>query len=245
MNLFKIVLAVLFPNKCLGCGEILNEGEFLCEYCHAMIERTAKDKLCLKCGLPKKKCDCSKYIFRFDRTVAPFYYNGIAKRIMYRFKFRHKEYASLFFAQQMALCVKQNYSDIEFSAVTYVPMLKRSELKRGYNQSKLLARDLAVILNLPLSEDLLGVKPKKHTQHKLPLSKRFENVKNKYFCNYSVQGKKILLVDDIKTTGATLDECAKQLLRSGADRVYCVTGLITNTKDAKKKNPIQKSGLEF
>lgn len=233
MNLFKIMISALFPNVCLGCGEVLDEGEFLCDYCYEMLSRTTKDKLCLKCGLPKKDCECSRFIFRFNGCVAPFYYSGVARRVMYAFKFRRKEYISKFFAEQMALSVKQHYLDINFDGITYVPMLKKFERRRGYNQSKVLALEISKILKLPVYEDLLGVKPKKYVQHNLPYRMRFENVKEKYYCNYEVNDRNILLIDDIKTSGATIDECSKQLLRYGANSVYSVTGLITYNKDKK------------
>ena len=237
MNFYKTIISALYPNTCVGCSEILKDEEQLCDYCYEMIERTSKDKLCLKCGLPKKDCDCSRFIFRFDGCVAPFYYKGIAKRIMYGFKFRRKEYLADFFAQQMALCVKQNYLDIRFDGISYVPMLKKSKIRRGYNQSRVLALKLSKIIDIPVYENLLGLKNKKYIQHKLPYKMRFDNVNEKYFCKYNILGKNILLVDDIKTSGATLDECSKQLLRSGANRVYCVTALITyNRKKKGNKN---------
>lgn len=235
MNIFKVVITALFPNTCAGCGAVLSEEEFLCDYCYEMLDRTAKDKLCFKCGLPKKKCDCSKYIFRFDGCTAPFYNNGTARKAMYAFKFRRKERFGEFFARQMALCVKQAFCDVKFDIIGYVPMLKRNEHRRGYNQSKVLARALSEILGIPVAENLLGCKGKEYTQHELPHKMRFNNVKDRYYCNFSVNGKNILLVDDIKTTGATLDECAKQLLKSGADRVYCVTGLITKHDNKRKE----------
>lgn len=233
MKLFKIILETFYPNTCLGCSKIIESGDFLCDYCYNTIERTAVDKLCLRCGLPKKNCDCSKYIFCFNGCIAPFYYSGIAKKMMYRFKFRRKEYIADFFAQQMALSIKQNFSDINFDTVVYVPMNKFRELRRGYNQSEVLAKKIAALLNLPLSENVLGVKLRRRIQHNLPHDKRFDNVKDKYYYKRSLKGKTVLLIDDIKTTGASLNQCALQLLRGGAVSVYCATTLITN--NAKKE----------
>lgn len=234
MSISKTIMSALFPDTCAVCGAVLREDGYFCEYCHEMLETTAGVKSCSKCGLPKKNCDCSKYIFRFDGCTAPFYYDETAKRAMYAFKFRGKRQLGKMFARQMALCVKQNYYDISFDIICSVPMRRIDKFRRGYNQSEVLASELSSILQIPFANKLLGCKKKKHTQHKLPHKKRFDNVKDKYFCNYKVTGKNILLVDDIKTTGATLDECAKQLLASGADRVYCVTGLLT--KHDRKRN---------
>ena len=76
---------------------------------------------------------------------------------------------------------------------------------------------------------------KKHTQHSLKLKYRFENVKDVYFTNKPLSGKTLLLVDDIKTTGATLDACAKELYAAGADRVYCIAGLISGPEEKNSK----------
>ena len=234
MKVFKLIIAALFPQTCAVCGSVIAEDECFCDYCYEMIERTSGDNRCLKCGLPKKNCDCSKYIFRFSGCTAPFYYRDFSKRAMFTFKFRRRTDLGKMFARHMALCVNESFHGVDFDCVTCVPMDKWSKLKRGYNQSEILAEELSKILNLPFARNLLGGRKKKHSQHKLPNRKRHDNVKGKYYCNHKVNGKTILLVDDIKTTGATLDECTVQLLRNGAERVYCVTGLITYPQ--KKKN---------
>ena len=245
MNLFKTILEAFYPNVCLGCSEIIESGDSLCEYCHNMLDITAKDKLCLKCGLRKKKCDCSKYIFCFDGCIAPFYYSGIAKRMMYRFKFRREEYISDYFAQQMALCIKQNYHNIVFDTVVYVPMGKLRELRRGYNQSKVLAEKISKLLNLPMAEDVLQAKGRRKIQHNLSHDKRFLNVKDKYYCKIPLKGKTVLLIDDIKTTGATLNQCALQLLKGGALSVYCATALITDNTKKKNKKYVSDNGSDL
>lgn len=234
MKLFDAAVSALFPDTCAVCGDILHDGELFCDYCFEMLERTAKFKSCPKCGLKKTKCACHKYAFRFDGCTAPFYFESCSKKAMYAFKFGHRTDIGKFFAAQMALDAVQKFPLADFDLVCCVPMLSRRRRKRGYNQSELLARELAEILKLDFAEGLLGCKPKKHMQHNLPNSMRFDNVKDKYYSNYSVVGRTILLVDDIKTTGATLDECARQLKLSGAHRVYCVTGLITENKDRKE-----------
>ena len=233
MNIIKSLIFCFFPSVCAGCGEILTEDEYFCDYCFEMLPKLSVDKTCKKCGLPKKNCECGKYIFHFDACAAPFRNSGVARRAMYAFKFRHKEHIAKFFAEQMALTVKQRYSDRTFDIITFVPMRKKDSLKRGYNQSFVLANLLSKILKIPLAEDILKCNRKKKNQHKLSRKDRFSNIKGVYYCNTSLEGKRILLVDDIKTTGATFDACAKQLFACGADSVCCIAGLITY-KDKKK-----------
>ncbi|MBO5020298.1 MAG: ComF family protein [Clostridia bacterium] len=232
----KELMTVLFPNTCIGCGNIIDENEFLCDYCAEMIERYNFDKFCIKCGNYKSLCRCSKQVFYFDGCVAPFKYTGIARRCMHSFKFRHKENISLYFAEQMALAVKQCYYDVNFDVVCCLPIERLKGMRRGYNQTEILGMKIAKILNLPFCNNALGFKGRKKIQHKTPLNERFKNVKDIFYPKISFKDKNILLVDDIKTTGATLSECAKVLLESGCNKVYCVTGLAVERKKRKNGN---------
>jgi ComF family protein len=234
VKIFKSLISVLFPNVCVSCSDIIEEGEFLCDYCYEMIERTANDKICIKCGNMKKRCECKRRVYRFNAIIAPFYNEGIARKALYAFKIGKREAIANFFINEMTLAIKQNFYDIKFDEVCFVPMFKRDRLKKGFNHSELLAKGIAEKLGIKFSELLLSHKKKK-PQHKLHPKERLENVKDVYYCNKNLSGKTILLVDDIKTTGATLDECSKQLLFAGAERVYCVTGVMSRGIDRNKK----------
>lgn len=239
---FKGLITAVFPNTCAACHSIIDENEFLCDYCMAMLENCGSHKLCIKCGLPKGECRCKKDVYYFDGIIAPFFRETTAKNAMYDLKFRKNERVSRYFAERMALSVKQYYSDINIDLVTFVPMSKKAKKKRGYNQSELIAKDLAEILKFQFKDDILKSHIKKHSQYKLSIKQRRENVKGIFYSDYKLNGQTVLLVDDIKTTGATLNECAKVLLSIGADKVYCVTGLISRSKNrlAKGKNKWQQ-----
>ena len=135
----------------------------------------------------------------------------------------------------MALSVKQRYGDINFDFITYVPMTKFRQFRKGYNQSALLAKELSKILSIPIVHDILFSHKKRKSQHKTTSKERFDNVKQIYYTKKRISGGTVLLVDDIKTTGATLDSCARQLLMCGADKVYCISALITEPKIKKGK----------
>ncbi len=227
------ILAVFFPNTCIGCGTVIAEDEFLCDYCMEMTEHCDLGKFCFKCGNIKENCRCSSKVFHFDGCVAPFLNKGAAKRSMYSFKFRHQERIAEYFAKNMSLTLKQCFYDVNFDAVCCVPIEKHKGLKRGYNQSFVIAKRVAKILNLPFYGDVFTINKRKRTQHKTFGEERFKNVKDAYKVKYPLENKTVLLIDDIKTTGATLDECAKQLLATGSNKVYCLTGLVTDKKGNK------------
>ena len=223
------------PKTCVCCGEIIEEEEMLCDYCREMILRCDPLKRCRRCGMVKRDCVCNSRLFFFNGCIAPFVNTDFARDAMYRFKFASKLFAADFFAREMALCVVNEYRDITFDAICYVPMFRKKQRKRGYNQSRLLAEKLAEILHLPVRHDLLICRRLSKPQHELDAKRRMENVLGLYACKGDAEGATLLLVDDIKTTGATLNECAKQLVIGGASAVWCVTALATEKRKTKGK----------
>lgn len=239
MRILSVLKSAFFPKTCAGCGEIIHENEELCDYCNEMLARCNPLKRCIRCGQDKKNCECSLRVFRFDGCIAPFYNTDVAKRIVYSFKFRRKMTCGKFLTQQMALAVQNEYRAIRFDGITFVPMPSRKQRRRGFNQSAVLAAGISEIIGIPLLDTLVCT----HSgtiQHDLSLKERFQNVKGLYRAAGAVRGKTLLLVDDIKTTGATLDECAGQLLKAGAQSVYCVTALMSEKKKRKMIKPIGK-----
>ncbi|MBE6733294.1 MAG: ComF family protein [Ruminococcaceae bacterium] len=230
----NMLLDTLFPKQCVCCDEIIDSDEELCDNCIRNIERIDPVKRCKKCGLEKKTCQCYKYVYHFEECIAPFFNEGIARRGMYAFKFKRKAHYAVYFADEMAKSIKSEWGKVGFDAVCYVPSTAYSFLRRGFNQSYLLAERISKLLEIPLVKDSLYGKFNFKFQHNLKRDKRFEAVRNKYFYNLErsseIRGKTVLLVDDIKTTGATLDECARQLLFAGANTVYAVCALITDTR---------------
>lgn len=233
-RIFDGVVSTIFPKHCICCDEIIDENEFLCDYCYEMIERLDAQERCLFCGMDKGNCDCKRIIYHFEGCVIPFYNTGIAQRALYTFKLSRKEYFAEFFAREIALRIKEELPDVKFDGVCYVPSGVWKDLRRGFNQSELLAKRISEIMDIPLDRNTLYLKHYGKGQHNLNWRERFKNVRGSYGYKRRNFGKTLLLIDDIKTTGATLDECARQLLFSGAHHVYCACALATVKKD---KNP--------
>lgn len=235
----ELLLDAIYPKQCVCCNEIIDSDEELCDNCLRNIERVNDTKRCLKCGLEKHECQCPIYVYHFEGVLAPFYNKGIAKAGMYTLKFKRREHYAVFFAREMAKTVKSQLTGRDFDAVCFVPSSSYSFLKRGFNQSYVIAKYLADFLEVPLIKNSIKCKFTLNFQHKLEHIKRFEKAQKKYSFNKSVskqiKNKRILLVDDIKTTGATLDECSRQLLLSGAESVFCATALIANFEKYKKE----------
>ncbi len=234
-KLFNSIGFCFFPNRCVCCGEVLESEEYICDYCNEMLRRVDAQKRCMLCGLEKSDKCCNGNLFHFDGCIAPFYNEDLMQNAFYSFKLSHKEYICEYFAREMTKCVKSEYSHIKLEAVTFVPSSFKSKLKRGFNQSELIAKRIAELLELPLLSHALYCNSAGKGQHSLDGKERFLNVRGMYSSKNRIKCKNILLVDDIKTTGATLDECARQLMFAGVHHVYCVTALVTEKK-TKKEN---------
>lgn len=226
------ILHIFYPNRCISCGRIIEYDNSLCEPCFEKLKVINPKKRCLKCGNDKNFCKCKTLVYRFESVISVFENDGSAKNILYRYKFGGRPHISDFLVQEMANAVKNEYKDIKFDIICPVPSSRKSRLKYGFDHTMTLSKKLSKNLGIE-SFNMLRV-VKQNSQHKSKFSERMENVKGKYEPIKRADNKTVLLVDDIKTSGATLDECAKQLLFAGAERVYCVTALSTYPKKVEK-----------
>ncbi|MBE6810778.1 MAG: ComF family protein [Ruminococcaceae bacterium] len=223
-NFLKSQLSAIYPKKCICCSELIDENSYLCEKCEASIERNTED-ICLYCGFEGADCVCKYNVYRFKQLLCVFKNCGLAQKAYYNYKFYKKQHYSEFFALEMCAAIKKHFGDIKFDFVCSVP----SYINKGYDHSGFLTEIIAENLNLIYEKNILSCVKRVKKQHKSSIKERITNTEGKYRCNYSIKDKNVLLIDDIKTTGATLDECAKELLFAGASSVYCVTVLGSST----------------
>lgn len=228
MGFFDSVLRLLYPNRCGCCGKSAGT-KYFCETCQKKLERIPYP-VCRFCGNSARECKyCSRSNY-YDTLCAPFYYIGVAKSAVLRFKFYSQPQLAAAFAPEMTQRVLRLHKEKAFDLICPVPMTKRAEAQRGYNQSDLLASRIGRCLFIPVKQPLLKVR-ETPPQHSLSALERLINVKDVFAVNPedSVKGKIILLCDDIKTTGATLNECAKGLRAAGALEVHAVCAAIVHT----------------
>lgn len=229
------ILWMFFTNRCRYCGELLGKDEILCKECSENLP-VIKGEKCKYCGAEKSRCVCKKHKLGFDGITAPFYYDGNIKKCISRFKFGNKLVLGSILAEDMATSVKEDFGDKKFDFICFVPFSKLQKLKRNYNQSEILAENLAKELHIPLCNIMVKLFNTK-TQHKMNSQARKGNVFGVYDVKNgaNVKGKTILLVDDVKTSGSTLDDCAWILKIRGASEVYCVTAAIASFKKEEDK----------
>lgn len=219
MKLLKRLGTALFPTRCAFCGRVQPSEKTCCDSCEAALPRILPP-VCPSCGMQKKDCRCRGAKHRFTRLTAPFYYEGIVRRGIWLFKFRGRPSAARRFGEEITRAVCREYAGIAFDGVTFVPLSKKGLRERGYDQARLIAEVTARQLHLPLLTGLVKCANIK-TQHTLPLQERRGNVVGAYrYEGDSLAGLRLLLIDDISTSGATLNECAKMLRLAGAKEVY-------------------------
>lgn len=162
-------------------------------------------------------------------SVVP--YDSIYKNAILRLKFGKEEMYAYPLAKFMAKRLLEEFEVLKFDVITFVPLHPQDLLERGFNQSELLSKYLSEITGIPY-EPLLKKTRKNKPQHDLPAEKRKKNVEGvfKPQDKNRIKGKKILLIDDIVTTGYTLSECTKVLEENGALQIYNMTFAVTLEK---------------
>lgn len=227
-TMFRNFLALLYPLRCPICDEIPEFGESVCPECEKKLV-FIKEPFCMKCGKPLEDeraefcydCSMKKHVFESGRAL--FVYQGIIRDSLYRFKYQNKREYAHFYARQTVRRYKGWMTRMGIEAIIPIPLHKRRKQERGYNQAGLYARCLGKELGLPVEENLLVRVRHTTPQKELSENERKNNLKKAFKCRRNVvQFKKILLVDDIFTTGSTMDAAAEVLKNIGIQKVYFV-----------------------
>ena len=201
------LLNFFFPRKCPFCGKA-----------------TGKALLCDQCTQSLPRCEKVRQGADFGRCAAPLYYEDTVRKAILDYKFHGKLGALDCFGRMMAETAAEHYSG-EFDAVTWVPVSKRRLKKRGFDQSRYLAASLCVDWHVAPLETLRKVRDNPPQSGIDDPAARRANVLDVYEAVSPEQfaGKRLLLVDDICTTGSTLGECARVLKAAGAADMLCLT----------------------
>lgn len=227
-NTVEFLLSLIFPNRCCFCSKLTEPKQYICDECKSVLP-FIDGEICFDCGVQKEKCKCKHSTGHFyEKICAPLYYEDNVKTCIHNFKFRDEKLNYKVFGELMSKCCIERYGDIEFDYVAFVPMIKKDLRKRGYNQSGLLAKCIADSIGVPLADDLLIKIYETKNQHDCNYFERKGNLFGVFDVNpkYNVEGKNILIVDDIITSGITLSECAKMLRLYGAQHIYSIAAAI-------------------
>jgi len=223
VKLGEIALNLLFPQRCIGCGK---EGTLICSSCQSSLPRVMPP-LCPRCGRPQPSgilcSSCVSWRAEIDGIRSPFRFDGVVRQAVYQLKYRNLRALAAPLAQLLNDYLVTN--PVPGEVLVPVPLHRKRIRERGYNQSSLLARELGKRTSLPVIDNCLV-----RQRYALPqarttsVEERQSNVADAFTCrDDNLRDKQVLLIDDVSTSGATLDACAGVLKAAGATSVWGLT----------------------
>ncbi len=228
MGIGKIILEAVYPPVCPICDRVVKKPACICGECRKKLHYIQSPR-CFKCGKPvenaeKELCfDCSRTKHCFDRNLALWGYTDAARKSIYRFKYHNCRIYSQVYGREIADRLGTIIKQWNCEAVVPVPIHSKKQRERGFNQAQLLAQEVADVAKIPVDTKILVRTRYTRPQKELDDRNRIKNLENAFTVTKNVvQYKKIILVDDIYTTGATLDACARALKERGAGQVFAV-----------------------
>lgn len=220
MKILDKFLYCLYPDKCIACEKIVGVNDIFCSDC----EFIYGNNLGYKTGdsfLPK--------------TVYSVMYEEDIKQAIWKYKFRSKKYYIRPFSSLLFEAFDYYYKSSDFDVIVAVPITKKSKAKRGYNHASLLGEAISKREGIPYQDKAL-IKLKETNQHEKTLAERRDNVKGAYKVSpkADLKGKRVLLVDDIITTGYTMETIARLIKNAGAKSVNGIVLAAASTKPLAK-----------
>jgi len=212
LGVFRFVLDLLFPPRCAFCRDFLRKGQALCAACEKTLPFCTEEEAVQPGEF-------------YSHCVSPLFYEDTVRESHHRYKFNgFSFYSRRAYAPLLAACITAHYAG-RYDLITWVPLSRKRRKKRGYDQAKLLAVDTAALLQ---TRAVAALHKHKDTAAQSGLGGRDQRQAN-IFGAYEVPDpaliadKRVLLIDDVVTTGASLSECARCLLMAGAEEVFCAT----------------------
>ena len=221
-----MVIRILYPRRCPVCQIIVTEKGYVCRECKQQLPYI-KEPRCKKCGKSldsevQEYCfDCTKGHHVFDKGIALWQYTKSMKQSIHRFKYDNKREYSDFYIEEILKQYGTWIESLQVDAIIPVPLHRSKQRSRGFNQAELLAKGIGKALQIPVEAKVVERYRKTKVQNVLNDTERKNNVKKAFkIAGNVVKLKKVLLVDDIYTTGSTIDAIAEVLKEAGVEQVY-------------------------
>jgi len=215
-SLHRTLIDLLFPPRCVTCRRV---GIWFCDACQSSMEKI-RAPLCERCGRPLHRPPCPYCLalpLVIDGTRAIAFFEHKTRDAIHAFKYADRVELAPIFAALLDAYLREQH--IPFDVVIPVPLHAYRERARGYNQSRLLARELQARRGCVVWEDALTRARATRPQVELDAAERRDNVKDAFTASERVRGRQVLLLDDVCTTGATMDACAAALKQKNAQSV--------------------------
>lgn len=233
MKLKDLLSNILFPSRCVICDKVTPKDVFLCGSCFSYrVHPSGRADRCDICGFDPDVCSCGRNRY-YSKAAVPFAGDTGARRAVYRLKYSSRLDKISPLAAYMEDSLTERDLIGQTDLITFIPMPEQTKKKRGFNQSELLAKALSERTGKECMPLLYQYLPNA-VQHELSSVGRSGNVLGVYepLENSAdlFSGRRVLIVDDIMTTGSTLNEAAKTLMIFGAADVFCTAAVLTVKK---------------
>ena len=222
-------MSLLYPRHCPVChGIVAPKGEMICTSCRKRLTPIFEPR-CKKCGKPLSKekeeqeyCyDCKTKKHDYKEGTALYPYNDVMQKSIAYFKFQNRREYARAYAEEINRHLGKRLLCWEADCMIPVPIHKKKQISRGFNQAEVLAKEISRISSIPVDTDLLKRVRKTLPQKELNDEERRKNLINAFQIEKKgVKYKKIILVDDIYTTGSTIDACSRVLKEAGIQEIY-------------------------
>ncbi len=226
-QLIENILNVFYPRCCPVCQKILkDQNRMICPECENKLHPVGHPR-CFLCGKPVNEgeyCrDCEKHPHLFDQGRGIFIYDELMRRSVTRYKYYGcREYGD-FYAAAMYRFGRNELLRWKPQLIVPVPVHKTKLRMRGFNQSQYLAEGISRYSQIPTDSDLVHKIHKTPSQKKLNAVQRRKNLETAFLVTRRIREKRILIVDDVYTTGSTMDAMAACLRKKGAEKIYFLT----------------------
>lgn len=222
------LIDALFPRRCPVCDRIVEpKGEMICSTCRKEIA-FIEEPVCKVCGRQlsseeQERCHhCERHHFRFEYAISLMNYNETAARSLAAVKYRHRREYLAYYAMETAERLGPKFLRMRLDALIPVPVHEERLRERGYNQAEVLAEEIGKRLGIPVYAAALGRRKNTKALKELNAGQRLKNLTAAFYSGYIPPDvRNVCIVDDIFTTGATMEACTRLLLEAGVERVYC------------------------
>ncbi|MDY3015750.1 MAG: ComF family protein [Blautia sp.] len=227
-KLIHVFFNVLYPRHCPVCHRILrNQADLVCPECEDGFRRVG-GHYCLKCGKPVKPqeeycAECRGRKRSFDRNRSVFLYEGKLRQSLVRYKYYGAREYGDFYGVSICRYIGEEIRRWNPDVLIPIPLTSAKLRMRGFNQAGYMADRIGEKLEIPVSHDILKKIHETRSQKKLNAVQRKQNLKDAFYVKEDLRGFTVAVVDDVYTTGSTMEAAASCLKAAGAEKVYCIT----------------------
>lgn len=225
-NVKSFLLDIFYPNFCPCCNKLIPWNAYLCEECTASVMSSHKD-YCPFCGKQYQECLCETNL-EYDYAIILSEYDGMTRSGILSLKKATSLNFAYFCGEQLGQKIMAHDRLQSYDLIVPVPMEKRKKWQRIIQPSEKIAKEIVLATNIPMRNDILSDNGTGRSQHTLSAKERAKNISQFSICDIDLTGYRIILCDDVLTTGSTMNACAKLLKEKGAEEVAVICPATTS-----------------